>query len=196
MGRFDYTPSRIARMKEAEVRKLYSEYRKIANKRAQRMRNAGYTSYEAAKANFAKTKDLSADEVRAAFAEVNKYLRDVRTKIKPLKAYEKETLEQLHEHGYDFVNAANLKEFGDFMEWSRARSGANDRVFKSDRAADIFGQAQKQKISTENLKKNFDAYAQSYERSGTLSMQRRKNNVDSDSMWNRFSHTPASRRKR
>ena len=158
MGRFSYTPSQIARMPEREVRKIYSEYRKIANKRAARLRGAGYGMYESAQKKFAKTRDLDAQEVRAAFAEVNMYLRDVRTKVRALRTYETGQLEQLHEHGYDFINKSNFKQFTDFMEWARARSGSNDRIFKSDRVAELFEQKERLKISANALQKNFDYY--------------------------------------
>ena len=163
MGRFSYTPSQIARMPEKQVRKLYSEFRKIANKRAARMRRAGYDKYEASKAYFEKTKDLSGAEVRAAFADVNIYLRDKRTKIKSLKEYEADQIATLHEHGYDFVNKSNFKEFTDFMEWAKARSGSNDRIFKSDRVAELFEQKERLKISANALQKNFDHYLENLE---------------------------------
>lgn len=190
MAKYDYTPSRIARMKESDVRKLYSEYRKIANKRAQRMRAAGYSKYEAARKEFAKTKDLNEAEVRAAFAEVNKYLRDIRTKLKPLRAYQKGMIEQLHEHGYDFVDETNIKEFGDFMEWSRARSGSNDRIFKSDRAADLFNRAAEEGISADKLKKNFESYRENFNKTGRILTQRRKRpDAKSDDEYrSRFEH--------
>lgn len=158
MGRFSYTPSQIARMPEREVRKIYSEYRKIANKRAARLRGAGYGMYESSQKLFRKTKDLDAQEVRAAFAEVNMYLRDVRTKVRALRRYETDQLQQLHEHGYDFINKQNFKQFTDFIEWARARSGSNDRIFKSDRVAELFEQKERLKISANALQKNFDYY--------------------------------------
>ena len=164
MGRFSYTPSQIKRMPEKQVRKLYAEYRKIANKRAARLRGAGFGEYEAAQVYFTPTKNLTEAQVKAAFADVNMYLRDVRTKIKPLRAYESNQIETLHEHGYDFITKENFKQFTDFMEWAKARAGSNDRVFKSDRVAELFEQKERLKISANALQKNFDHYLENLDK--------------------------------
>lgn len=160
---YGYTPSKIARMGEKEIRRIYSEYRKIANKRAARMRAAGYGDYEVAQTYFPTTKSLNTEELREQFADLNRYLRDVRTKIKPLKAYESEALKSLHKHGYKFVNHENFKLFSDFMDWARARAGANDRVYGSSRIAQMFQQKERLKISANALQKNFDYYLENLE---------------------------------
>lgn len=160
---YGYTPSKIARMGEKEIRRIYSEYRKIANKRAARMRGAGYGDYEVAKTYFPTTKSLNTEDLREQFAEVNRYLRDVRTKLKPFKAYEIESLKSLHKHGYEFVTHENFKLFTDFMDWARARSGANDRINGSSRIAELFAEKERLKISANALQKNFDYYLENLE---------------------------------
>ena len=177
---YGYTPSKIARMGEKEIRRIYSEYRKIANKRAARLRGAGYGDYEAAQAHFLTTRSLSAGELREQFAEVNRYLRDVRTKLRPLRAYEKDTIETLHEHGYDFVTRENFKQFIDFMEWARARSGANDRVFKSDRVAELFEQKERLNISANALQNNFNHYIENLDAIKKVSRLQNTNRAMSD----------------
>lgn len=160
---YGYTPSKIARMGEKEIRRIYSEYRKIANKRAARLRAAGYGAYEVARTYFPTTKSLNSEDLRERFAEVNRYLRDVRTKIKPLKAYESEALKSLHKHEYDFVTHENFVQFTNFMDWARARAGANDRVYGSDRIAELFEQKERLNISANALQKNFDHYLENIE---------------------------------
>ena len=177
---YGYTPSKIARMGEKEIRRIYSEYRKIANKRAARMRGAGYGEYESAKAYFPTTKSLSTGELREQFAEVNRYLRDYRTRLKDLRNYEKETIESLHAHGYDFVTRENFKQFTDFMEWARARSGSNDRVFKSDRVAELFEQKERLNISANALQKNFDHYLENLDAIKEVSRLKNTNRAMSD----------------
>lgn len=177
---YGYTPSKIARMGEKEIRRIYSEYRKIANKRAARMRAAGYGAYESAQAHFPTTKSLSAGALREQFAEVNRYLRDYRTRLKDLRNYEKESIERLHEHGYDFVTRENFKQFTDFMEWARARSGSNDRVFKSDRVAELFEQKERLNISANALQKNFDHYLENLDAIKEVSRLKKTNRAMSD----------------
>ena len=177
---YGYTPSKIARMGEKEIRRIYSEYRKIANKRAARMRAAGYGEYESAKAHFPTTRSLSAGALREQFAEVNRYLRDYRTRLTDLRNYEKESIEQLHEHGYDFVTRENFKQFTDFMEWARARSGSNDRIFKSDRVAELFEQKERLNISANALQKNFDHYLENLDQIKKVSRLKNTNRAMSD----------------
>ena len=177
---YGYTPSKIARMGEKEIRRIYSEYRKIANKRAMRMRAAGYGEYESAQAHFPTTKSLSAGALREQFAEVNRYLRDYRTRLRDLRNYERESIERLHEHGYDFVTRENFKQFTDFMEWARARSGSNDRIFKSDRVAELFEQKERLNISANALQKNFDHYLENLDQIKKVSRLKNTNRAMSD----------------
>lgn len=180
MGRFSYTPSQIARMPEREVRKIYSEYRKIANKRAARLRARGFSDWELSKKKFAKTKDLDAQEVREQFAEVNLFLRDTRTKLKTLQKWVDSEIESLHEHGYDFVNHSNFRKFIDFMEWAKSRAGANDRVNGSNRVAELFEQTERLKISANALQKNFDFYLENLDKISKVKPLENTNRAMSD----------------
>lgn len=144
-------------MKQEKVNKTYSELRKIANKRAMRMERAGMDT-EFAGVYFPKISSLDEEGVRAALASVSRFLRDPRSLIKGYRKQESLMLKSLQESGYDFVNETNLKKFGEFMEWARARMGANDRVFGSDRVAELFEQVERLKISNAALKKNFEHY--------------------------------------
>lgn len=58
--------------------------------------------------------------------------------------------------GYTFVNRKNLRQFGEFMEYSRNR--AESRHWGSNTIAQTFNQAAKQKISPEELEKHFKFY--------------------------------------
>lgn len=196
MAKYDYTPNKISRMSEKQVRKLYTELRKIANKKAQRMAKAGVESAYSG-VYFPTIKQLGdLSSIRSALAAVSRQLRDPRSGLAGAKKYNRKMIETFHEHGYDFVNERNLKEFTDFMEWTRARAGANDRVFKSDRAAELFEQAEKQKIGTESLKRNYEEYAKSYQERGKILTQRRKDTGrDSDEYRSRFEHARSRRKK-
>ena len=196
MAKYDLTPNKISRMSEKAIRQTYSELRKIANKRAQRMSKAGVESAYSG-VYFPTIKQLGdLSSIRSALAAVSRQLRDPRSGLAGAKKYNRKMIETFHEHGYDFVNERNLKEFTDFMEWTRARAGANDRVFKSDRAAELFEQAEKQKISTESLKRNYEEYAKSYQERGKIWTQRRKDpGRDSDEYRSRFEHARSRRKK-
>lgn len=58
--------------------------------------------------------------------------------------------------GYTFVNRKNLRQFGDFMDYSRSR--ADSKSYGSGAIAAAFNQAAKQKISPEELERHFKFY--------------------------------------
>lgn len=196
MAKYDYTPNKISRMSEKAVRKAYTELRKIANKRAKRLESSGIESvYSGVYApTIAQLGDI--ESIRGALADVSRRLRDKRSSITGQKEYARNMLQTFHEHGYDFVTEKNLKTFGEYMEWARARSGANDRVFKSDKVAELFEQTEKKKISVEVLKRNFDRYLEEYSKTGniTLTTRRKEPQRSSEDYISKFSHA-RSRRK-
>ena len=196
MAKYDYTPNKISRMSEKAVRSAYTELRKIANKRAQRMAKAGVESAYSG-VYFPTIKELGdLSSIRSALAAVSRQLRDPRSGLAGAKKYNRKMIQTFHEHGYDFINERNLKDFTDFMEWTRARAGANDRVFKSDRAAELYEQAEKQRISTESLKRNYEQYAKDYQERGKIRTQRRREpQRSSDEYRSRFEHAGFRRKK-
>ena len=188
MKRYTLTPRQIQKMPEKQVRAIYSEWRKIANKRSARMAKAGVTSVFAG-VYFPTIQQLGdIESIRGALASVSRQLRDPRSSITGAKKYNRKMIESFHLHGYDFGNEGNLKQFAEFMEWSRARAGANDRVFKSDRAAEVFEQAEKQEISIDNLKKHFDAYQKQMADHGRLYPYEQRRRQTSDDYKSRFEH--------
>lgn len=188
MKKYTLTPRQIKKMPEKQVRAIYSEWRKIANKRAARMAKAGIISSYAG-VYFPTIKQLGdIESIRGALAALSRQLRDPRSSISGAKKYHRKVIESFHLHGYDFVNEGNFKEFVEFMEWSRARAGANDRVFKSDRAAEVFEQAEKQKISVDNLKKHFDAYQKQMAEHGRLYPYEQRRRQTSEDYKSRFEH--------
>ena len=198
MNKYDYTPVKIKRMEEKELRRLYSKYRQIANKRADRLRRAGFGEFENAQKKFKKLSKLSNKELQTAFADVNRYLRDERTKLKEFRRYTNEMIDTLQEHGYDFVNISNLKKFTDFMEWQKARQGANNRISTSPEAAEMFEQAEERGINIEFLKEEFDNFLENYRKTKRLYLrksQQPKNN-NSDSFEDSLKSSPFKKKKK
>ena len=62
-------------------------------------------------------------------------------------------LETLQEHGYDFINAGNIKQFGEFMEAYRADKAL--LVVGSPDAAELFGAAIERRMNIEEIKAQF-----------------------------------------
>lgn len=65
-------------------------------------------------------------------------------------------VKSLQAAGYTFVNRGNLRQFGEFMDYSRDRSVS--RKWGSNTIATTFNLATKQKISPEELEKHFRFY--------------------------------------
>ena len=65
-------------------------------------------------------------------------------------------VKSLQAAGYTFVNRKNLRQFGEFMDYSRSR--AESRRWGSNTIATAFNQAAKQKISPEELERHFQFY--------------------------------------
>ena len=184
-------------MKQEKVNKAYSELRKIANKRAMRMERAGVISVFSG-VYFPKISELDDEGVRSALAAVSRFLRDPRASLSGIKTYRQKMLKTFHEHGYDFVNEFNLTQFTNFMEWARARSGANDRVFKSDRYAEIFEEAEEKGIPAAELQRNFEKYVndQMQFKKDARWTQRRKNRMDDEQLSNKMGRRGAARERK
>ena len=148
-----YTPREVNRMSEDQLRKAYSHQRSIARKRSQRLIARGYGEYDVAQ-EFPKLKDVK--DIKEELLDVSLDLADPRTTLTGMKAYVAATLENLHESGYTFINASNLKSFGDFMESKRALFAS--KILDSDRVARLFEQSERLKVSPNVLENKFGEY--------------------------------------
>ena len=160
-----FTPSMIEKALAgaggaADLRRAYSELRKIANKRLQRMEQQGLGSFGSYR--FPKLSDLWDEDVPGALADVSRYLRDPRHTVRGEKKALDADIAKLHERGYDFIDRSNIYKFYDFMEEKRQEVGS--KVFDSGAAADVFNEAQRLKIPPKVLKKNFDYFLENLDR--------------------------------
>lgn len=82
----------------------------------------------------------------------------------------KKALKTLHEHGYKFVNRKNWQQFGQFMEEARER--LLNSYYDSDAVADMFNDAQREKLSPKELQQRFEEYVESEKK--RMDYERRK----------------------
>ena len=157
--RFDYTPLDIEGMTTKEVRKTYSELRKVATLRQKRLGKVfPESSFVKNKKwwNFPTTKSMSDKKVREALANVSTFLTNPLTTVKEQRKQIKEFNERIFNKYHIDIPEKDIPEFADFLDELRARYGA--KMVDSARVAEAFQMIQKKNISMENVKKEFSFY--------------------------------------
>ena len=124
-----------------EMRSHYSYLRQIANKRLQHFVGSEFEDAQSYIKNVGKFVPLSEinneRELMFKLYEVNKFVRARSSSVTGLKQIRNETIETFHDRGFTWINKNNIKQFGDYMEYMRAKYGA--KQFDSERAAELFG---------------------------------------------------------
>ena len=161
-----YNPSEAKYLTEEETRKEYAALRKIANRRAERLRSSGFAGTELAETTFPAQSSLSGDEVKAQLLEVSRYLRDPRSTRPGMREYEKTIKESLRK--YADVVAKNPKKFGDFMEAARRRAGG--RLYDSGRVRLVYEEAISRGMRPKTLEKHFGQYLNDQEKLNDLAV--------------------------
>lgn len=141
-------PQTIADMTEREKRKLYSELRSIARKRADRLEAKGYEVRR-----FDQVSKVPSGDLDEQLAEVAYYLRSPGSSISAIKK-EKEQA-SLAAHGY---HVEDVRSYGKFMEMIRYRY-RNRKIRDSDPFYMIYVEAvEKRKMSIKTLQREFGKY--------------------------------------
>lgn len=166
-----YTPSEIkAKLEsggdlEKEVRKEYTRLRDISQKRIKRLAAAGFTDTEVYQRNYKhypKLKDIkSKSELAQRLSDLSRFVASSQSTVKGIKERNKKTLEQLEEHGYDFVNESNLSDFGDFME--QYRDQLLDMDYDSGDAAELYRIVEKHGLDPDKVAEDFEFYLENLE---------------------------------
>lgn len=124
-----------------EMRSHYSYLRQIANKRLQNFVGSEFEDAQSYIKNVGKFVPLSEinneRELMFKLYEVNKFVRARSSSVTGLKQIQNETIETFHDRGFTWIDKSNIKQFGDYMEYMRAKYGA--KQFDSERAAELFG---------------------------------------------------------
>lgn len=152
-------PSDISKMSESQVRKLYSEYRSIANKRINRLTEQGL---DRGRNKFATIKEIAASDrksYQSALADVVTFLRSDKTTVTGQKKFLSDFREMMESKGYgDLVKTnADIYSVIDFMESMREQY--SDKIFDSGDALDVLKESQRLKIPKEKVIKYFDEFA-------------------------------------
>lgn len=145
-----------------EMRKHYSYLRTIANKRLDRFVGSEFEDAKSYIKNVGKFVPLSEinneRELMFKLYEVSKFIRARSSSVTGLKQMRNEAIETAHERGMTWLNKGNIKQFGEYMDYLRAKYGA--KQFDSERAQELFGQAIKKQIDPNEIAEDFAFWQQ------------------------------------
>lgn len=140
---------------EREIRAEYSRLRDIAQKRLQRLGRSEPDSY-AYRENvgaYAPARGLTTAQIVDLLPDLARFITARAGSVSGIRAIRRQTLQTLHERGYDFVNARNLREFGEYMEDWRSRRELHS--IGSVEAAEFYGWASEHKVDVDRIRADF-----------------------------------------
>ena len=156
--KLDVAPS-IFSLKEARAE--YVRLAKIANKRIKRLQQSPDfgTAKAAQHALFGPIGGVKSERrVYAMLADVAAFTERKTSSLSGLRAAQKAQLETMRERGYTWLNKNNIQEFGKF--WKEVKKHGEYKNYASDRIADLFRQAKRKRIDSQDLAKDFEYWLQ------------------------------------
>lgn len=158
-----------------QVLKEYSRLRQAALKRLKRMEGTKYEQSQTYLRNvgmypsipeIAEKKMIGSDKltkearekllalhVSRRLDDLERFLSAKTGSIRGMQRLERELIQTLQDRGLSFVNKSNIQQFGDFME--HYRTERLNKIYSSERVAELFGTAVRKGIDPEQLKKDF-----------------------------------------
>lgn len=163
-------------MTVGEMRKEYARLRATAIKRLSVFERHGYDDTETVRRMklLPPVSEIKDRRIAYELYDAKKLLSRKDATYSGAIKIQEATVSTLHKHGYDFVNAENLQDFGRYME--RARAKSIGRYFDSVRAAEIFGEttAEIEDTGEEMTPDEIAAIFNEYEKSVILERRRAK----------------------
>lgn len=132
----------IGKLKLRELRKYYTDARSKAVKRVQRIEKSE-VPFADEPPIFAKTSELSDEDLLKEVGRVNKFLRGPTT-VPERKAAYQELLEDLHQKGLTFLEMSDLRDWDRFRSWIKAKGLINVPYMDGSIIADIFKEGKKE----------------------------------------------------
>ncbi len=142
----------------AEMREQYNYFRGVAMKRLKRLGESEFADSQAYLKNIKQFKPLSQiesqQELEKRLYTAQKFLRSKGSTISGQKAIRKKAVEAAQEKGLDFINESNIADFGQYMDYLRAKY--KGKQFDSERAVRLFVAATKKGIDPIEVAKDFE----------------------------------------
>ena len=153
-----YYPYRLEQMDESALRKEYTRLRKIANKRLARLQASKYKDTDLAK-EYAGGFEILANvaDLPRELTVLARFVASEKSSITGLQRIENKSISTLHQHGYTFVNAKNVGQFGAFME--EMRQAGYSKLYSSEFLANWWSEKGRSKRDNAyKLKQEFEKY--------------------------------------
>ena len=155
-----FTPYKIGKMNESEIRREYSKLRSIANKRLSRMEklNIGMKAREGFRFPTIKEIEGSIYSVGSMLADVSKWVSDYRSSVTGEKQFLNDFQEMFTEKGYGDLVETPEQIYTTIKFLESIREDYNDQLLPSGDALDALQQAERLKIPHEILLENIDLF--------------------------------------
>ena len=178
---YEYTPEALqsGALSEKEIRDEYRRLRNIANKRIKRLEEAGYQQTQTYLRNVGSYKapsNYTMEELQYKLYQISKFVSAKSSTVSGMRIIEKAAIEKLKDKDLGRIN--NLQEFGDFMDWARTKYKNSD--FDSERAAEVYNESKRRKISIEEIKKDYELYRDNYRQFTKLPVYRKADRKTSE----------------
>lgn len=163
-GSENYTPAALSRFTESDIEKEYNRLRRAAIGRLKTIGKSEFSEGEIYREygnRFNKTakqilRDGGESLLRYRLSAVHRFLSKKTSSVTGLRDTVNKTLATLREHGYDFVTKDNIDDFGKFMD--AVRDAAEAMRYDSERVANFYDWANKNKVSTDELIEKFEYF--------------------------------------
>ena len=109
-------------------------------------------------------------ELHYKLYQISKFVSAKSSTVSGMRLIEKQVREKLHEK--DLGKIMNLQEFGDFMDWARAKYKNSD--FDSERAAEVYNESKRRRIDIEEIKKDYELFRDNYQKITELPVYRKE----------------------
>lgn len=143
---------------EKEMRKQYTYFRDVAMKRLKRLGESEFADSQVYLKNIKQFKPLSKIETESELITrlytVQKFLRSKGSKITGQKEIRKKAVEAAQEKGLDFINESNIADFGQYMDYLRAKY--KGKQFDSERALRLFAASKKKDVDPLEVAEDFE----------------------------------------
>ena len=141
-----------------EMRSQYSYLRTVAQKRLKRLGESEFAESQAYLKNVKTFKPLSEikteSELIMRLYSVRKFIESKGSTIKGQTEIRRKAVEAAQEKGLDWINEGNIAEFGQYMDYLRAKyKGAQ---FDSERAMRLFVAAKKKDVDPTEVAQDFE----------------------------------------
>ena len=157
-----FTPYKIQKMSESQIRREYSKLRSIANKRLSRMSklNIGMKAREGFRFPTIKEIEGSIYSVGSMLTDVSKWVSDYRSSVTGEKQFLNDFQEMFTEKGYGDLVETPEQIYTTIKFLESIREDYNDQLLPSGDAIDALQQAERLKIPHEVLLENIDLFVE------------------------------------